>query len=129
MAFVILQEQAGRQHWIRIDGSWTGFTAVLGGPPPEDLHYSDRAAAERDAETLRARNARDVEATKTPPQIQEEPATYTVVFLDDYARFLNPVGSVARRCCLITPHTKAPAANGSAPATAGKLLSTGGIYE
>lgn len=82
MPFAILQEQAGRQHWVRINGpgSETFTTAILA--PPKDLQYSDRDTAERDAEIFQERNAREVEATKRRRKYKEEPATYTVVSVE-----------------------------------------------
>ena len=90
--FAILQEQAGRQHWIRIDGAFRRFIAVLGGPPPEDLQYSDHNVAERDADVLLALNARAVERTKRRRKYKEEPATYTVVPVNEYERFIRERG-------------------------------------
>jgi hypothetical protein len=82
MAFAILQEQAGRRHWVRINGpgSETFTTAIR--PPPKDLQYPNRDIAERDAEVFRERNARDVEATKRSRKYRTEPATYTVVSVE-----------------------------------------------
>jgi hypothetical protein len=83
MAFAILQEQAGRRHWVRTEVSEGGFTsncmttALL--PAPVTLQYGDRDSAERDAEIFRERNARAVEATKRKRKYKEEPATYSVV--------------------------------------------------
>ena len=83
MAFAILQEQAGRRHWVRTDVSERGFTsdhtttALL--PAPVTLQYGDRDSAERDAEIFRQRNAHAVEITKRRRKYKEEPATYSVV--------------------------------------------------
>jgi hypothetical protein len=83
MAFAILQEQAGRRHWVRTEVSERGFTldrsttAIL--PPPATLQYADRDSAERDAEIFRQRNAGAVEATKRRRKYKEEPAMYSVV--------------------------------------------------
>ena len=83
MVFAILQEQAGRRHWVRTEVSEGGFasnyttTALL--PAPVDLQYGDRDSAERDAEIFRQRNASAVEATKRRRKYKEEPATYSVV--------------------------------------------------
>lgn len=43
------------------------------------MQYPDRETAERDAEIYRAKNARDVEATKRKRKYKTEAATYTVV--------------------------------------------------
>ena len=73
MAFAILREQEGRQHWVHIErlpgGSiCRGQTiANIRGQrfePSADLLYAERQAAERDAEQLRQENAQAVEATK-----------------------------------------------------------------
>jgi hypothetical protein len=53
--------------------------AASGKQRPEP--YADKGAAERDAEVLRQRNARDVERSRWRPGFRTEPATYTVVEL------------------------------------------------
>jgi hypothetical protein len=79
MTFAILQEQAGRRHWVRINGPGaSSFTTALRGPP-KDLQYADREAAERDAEIFREQNARAVESTKRRRKHKEELATYSVL--------------------------------------------------
>ena len=79
MAFAILQEQEGRRHWVRKNGSNSEMftTAIL--PPSAGLAYAEREAAERDAEVFRQQNARDVEATKRKRKWKTAPATYSVV--------------------------------------------------
>jgi hypothetical protein len=80
--FAILQEQAGRRHWVRITGpgAHSFTTAILG--PPEWLQYTDRDTAERDAELFRTQNAQKVESTKRRRKHKTEPATYTVVLVE-----------------------------------------------
>jgi hypothetical protein len=82
MAFAILQEQEGRQHWVRKNGPYaetftTAFPTIR--PPTAGLLYADRETAERDAEGFRQQNARDVEATKRTSKNKTVPATYSVV--------------------------------------------------
>ena len=60
-------------------GGQTFTTAILG----PHLYYADRETAERDAETFRQRNARDVEATKRKRKWKTEPATYSVLEVTD----------------------------------------------
>jgi hypothetical protein len=81
-AYGILEQctKSGCQYWVRIGGpNSTTMIAASGRQPPEP--YADRGAAERDAEVLRQRNARDVERSRWRPSFRTEPATYTVVEL------------------------------------------------
>jgi hypothetical protein len=72
--------KSGCQYWVRIGGpNSTTMIAASGRQAPEP--YADRGAAERDAEVLRQRNARDVERSRWRPNFRTEPATYTVVEL------------------------------------------------
>jgi hypothetical protein len=79
--YAILEEctKSGCQYWVRMSGpnSTTMIAASVG--TPSEL-YADRAAAERDAEILRRRNARDVERNSWRT-LGTEPATYTVIEL------------------------------------------------
>jgi hypothetical protein len=78
--FVILQEQEGRQHWMRAVNAYsTSMMAVHDDTPPASLQYPDRETSERDAEIFRAKNAREVEATKRRRKYKTAPATYSVV--------------------------------------------------
>jgi hypothetical protein len=78
--------KSGCQYWVRIGRpSSTTMIAASGRRPPEP--YGDRGAAERDAEVLRQRNARDVERSRWRPAFRTEPATYTVVELTLHSRF------------------------------------------
>jgi hypothetical protein len=76
MSFAILEQQKGRQHWVRIyDSGHDSFTSAIR-DPLEHMRYADRETAERDAEVFRQRA---VEAMKRKRKGKEPPASYTVV--------------------------------------------------
>jgi hypothetical protein len=81
IVFAILERCAttGREHWVGIPNpNCTSFTAASRLPSADQV-YTERAAAERDAKTLRGENVRLVLATNGRHKLNTEPRTYTVV--------------------------------------------------
>jgi len=81
MVFAILERCAttGREHWVGIPKpNCTSFTAASGLPSADQV-YTEKAAAERDAKTLRGENVRLVLATNGRHKLNTEPRTYSVV--------------------------------------------------
>jgi len=95
--FAILQENtvSGALHYVQ-PGGFTGASSA----PGDTMSYFDRSVAERDAETLRATNARDVERTKRKRKFKTHPCTYTVIEMTKEAeitdRWRNANGIVKR---------------------------------
>ncbi len=87
--FVILQEQEGLRHWVKIASSSSTSLMAAWTAPPTEMQYAERDIAEHDADTFRARNAREVEATKRRRKYKTEPASYTVVTVEEAARLCD----------------------------------------
>jgi len=83
--YAILEDcrKSGCQYWITIAGPNSTTMIAAGSGLPSAL-YADRATAERDAEVLRQRNARDVERNRWR-SFGTEPATYTVIEVTPWA--------------------------------------------
>src|SRR5262245_13951319 len=77
--YAILEDctKSGCQYWVTSAGPNDTIMIAAACGLPSAL-YADRAAAERDAEVLRQRNARDVERNRWR-NVGTDPATYTVV--------------------------------------------------